>query len=116
MANPNVAALLWLGATTGISLELYNPGAIIPGVIGVICLVLALAVMQVIPVSELGLVLIALGALMIGAEMYVTSGALAIGCIISIILGAIYFIDVGQAPDMAVNLKLFKEKKSILCR
>ncbi|MCB0335116.1 MAG: nodulation protein NfeD [Bdellovibrionales bacterium] len=104
-ANPHVAAILWLGATTGISMELYNPGAILPGVVGVICLVLALLVGQIIPMSQGAVLLIALGALMIGAELYVTSGILGIGGLISMALGVLYLVDVQQAPGLSVSLE-----------
>lgn len=103
LANPNVLALLWLGATTGISIELYNPGAILPGVIGAICLVLALAMSQIIPVSQGAVALLVLGAAMISLELFVTSGVLGVGGIISIIIGALYLIDPALAPGIAVN-------------
>lgn len=106
-ANPNIAALLWLGATTGIGAELYHPGLIFPGVFGAICLILALAVSDVLPVTQTGILLIVLGGLLIGAELFVTSGILAIGGIISLILGLIYFIDVSKAPEMRLALEYF---------
>lgn len=103
LANPNVAALLWLGATTGLSLELYNPGAVLPGVVGVICLILALAVSQVIPFTQIGLILLAVGSILIGLEFFVPSGILGLGGVIAIVLGAIYLVDVAQAPGMQVS-------------
>lgn len=103
LANPNIAALLWLAATTGISIELYNPGAILPGVVGVICLLLALAVSQIIPISYSGILLIAVGTLLIGAEIYVPSGLLGIGGVIAIAFGLIYLVDIGQAPGLEVD-------------
>lgn len=103
LANPNIAALLWLGATTGLSLELYNPGAIFPGVVGIICLILALAVSQIIPISQGGVLLMIVGALLIGAEIYVGSGILGFGGLIAMVLGALYLVDVTQAPGMAVS-------------
>ncbi|RMG43542.1 MAG: nodulation protein NfeD, partial [Candidatus Dadabacteria bacterium] len=104
LANPNIAALLWLGATTGLSLELYHPGAIVPGVVGVICLILALAVSQIIPISMSGVLLMIVGSLLIGAEMYVTSGVLGLGGIIALVLGSIYLVDGSRAPDLAVAM------------
>lgn len=104
LANPTIAALLWLGATTGLSLELYNPGAILPGVVGIICLLLALAVSQVIPISQSGILLLITGVLLIGAELFVPSGLLGLGGVIAIVLGAIYLVDTGIAPDLAVDL------------
>jgi membrane-bound serine protease (ClpP class) len=106
LANPNVAALLWLGATTGFSIELYNPGLILPGVVGAVCLVLALAVSQVIPISEGAVALLVLGSLLIGLELFIPSGILGVGGVIAIVLGAIYLVDVSQAPGLSVSLPL----------
>ncbi len=103
LSNPAVAALLWLAATTGISIELYHPGGILPGVVGVICLVLALISSQVLPVSQGGVVLIILGALLIGAELYVTSGILAVGGIIAMLLGSLYLVDTSTMPGVSYN-------------
>lgn len=106
LANPSIAALLWLGATTGITMELYNPGTIFPGMVGAICLVLALLVSSVIPISHGGLVLLILGALLMALEVYVGSGILGVGGLIALTLGALYLIDVSQAPGMAVSLEV----------
>jgi membrane-bound serine protease (ClpP class) len=106
LANPSVLALLWLGATTGISIELYNPGAILPGVIGAICLVLALAVSQIIPVSQGALLLLVLGAAMIALELFVTSGILGIGGVVSLIIGALYLVDPLAAPGLEIDRTL----------
>lgn len=106
LADPNIVQLLWLAATTGLSIELYNPGAILPGVVGLICLILALASYQIIPINIGGVILLALGGLMIGAELFVTSGILGIGGIIAIVLGSIYLIDVAQVPGISVSLSL----------
>lgn len=114
LANPSVLALLWLGATTGISIELYNPGAILPGVIGAICLVLALAVSQVIPVSQGALLLLILGALMIALELFVTSGILGIGGVVSLVIGTLYLVDPVAAPGLAVDSKLLLGVASIV--
>jgi membrane-bound serine protease (ClpP class) len=106
LANPSVLALLWLGATTGISIELYNPGVILPGVIGAICLVLALAVSQIIPVSQGALLLLVLGALMIALELFVTSGVLGIGGVVSLVIGALYLVDPLAAPGLEIDRTL----------
>lgn len=102
-AHPNVAALLWLGATTGLSIELYSPGAIVPGVVGVICLILALAVSQIIPMNMGAIALLVVGAILIGAEMFFPSLILGIGGIVALALGALYLIDAGAAPGLAVD-------------
>lgn len=100
LANPNVAALLWLGATTGLSMELYYPGAILPGMVGIICLILALLVSQIIPISQAGVLLMVVGAILIGLEMFVSSGILGVGGVIAMAFGAIYLVDVSQAPGL----------------
>jgi len=104
LANPNVAALLWLGATTGLTLELYNPGAIVPGVVGIICLLLALGVSQVLPISSAGVMLIIVGALLIATEMYAASGVLGLGGVVAMVFGVIYLIDESLAPGLTVTL------------
>lgn len=107
IANPNIMALLWLGATTGIAAELYHPGLIFPGVFGAICLILALAMGDVIPITQGAIFLLAFGSLLIGAELFFPSGILAVGGIVSIILGLIYFVDVSKAPDISIALESF---------
>lgn len=105
-ADPSVVALLWLGATAGIGAELYHPGLIFPGVFGAICLILALMVTTVLPLSQGAILLIVLGGLLIGAELYVTSGILAIGGLVSIVLGLVTLVDVSRTPDLRVALEL----------
>lgn len=114
LSNPNIAALLWLGATTGLSLELYNPGAILPGVVGIICLVLALAVSQVIPMNHGAILLLVVGAGLIGAEFYVPSGLLGIGGILAMVLGALYLIDASAAPGLGVDPTLILPIASLI--
>lgn len=104
LANPAVAALLWLGATTGLTLELYNPGAILPGVVGVICLILALVVTQIIPLNQGGILLIVAGALLMGLELFVPSGILAVGGLIAMTLGVLYLVDSGAVPGLDVQM------------
>lgn len=106
LANPNVAALLWLGATTGITIELYNPGLILPGVVGIICLVLALAVKQLIPLSTGALLLVGVGACLLLLDLFVGSVAMAVGGLVAIALGLLYLVDVTQAPGVAVDPQL----------
>lgn len=105
LANPTIAAILWLMATTGISIELYSPGAILPGVVGVICLVLALLVSQVVPISYGGVMLLVLGVALMSLEFVIPSGIFAVGGLIAMVLGALYLVDVSQAPGMNVSLE-----------
>lgn len=114
LGHPNVAALLWLAATTGLSIELYNPGAVLPGVVGVIALVLALAVSQIIPLNEAALLLFVTGAGMIGLEFVFPSFVLGIGGIAAMIAGALYLVDSQAAPGLAVSLPIVIPTAAVL--
>lgn len=70
IANPNIAVILMSLATTGIIIEMWNPGSIFPGAVGVTCLVLGLYSLQVLPTEWLPLALMGVGALLIAAEAY----------------------------------------------
>jgi len=104
LAEPNILALLWFAATTGLAIELYHPGGIFPGVIGIVSLFIALGVSQVIPVSNAGVLLMIVGGLLIGAEIFITSGILGLGGVIAMIFGSIYLIDEAQAPGLDVSI------------
>ena len=94
ITNPNVAYLLMLIGIYGLLLEGYNPGAIVPGVVGAICLLLALFAFQVLSVNYAGLALIALGVLLIVAESFVPSfGALGLGGIVAFVIGSVMLLD-----------------------
>ena len=90
VANPNIAYLLMMIGGIGIMMELYHPGMIFPGVVGGICLLLALFALQVLPVNYVGILLIILSLILFILEVKVASfGVLAIGGIISLTLGSI---------------------------
>lgn len=90
VADPNVAYLLFLAGILGIFFELANPGAILPGVIGGIALILALFAFQSLPVSIAGVLLILLALVLFILEVKVMShGVLAIGGIVSLLLGSL---------------------------
>jgi membrane-bound serine protease (ClpP class) len=94
ITNPNVAYLLMLIGIYGLLLEGYNPGSIVPGVVGAICLLLALFAFQVLSVNYAGLALIALGVLLIVAESFVPSfGTLGLGGIVAFVFGSIMLLD-----------------------
>lgn len=107
LANPSVIALLWVGASAGLGVELYNPGLIVPGVVGALCLLAALSVSEVIPLTQMGITFLIAGGLLLALEMIIPSGALAIGGIIAIGLGAVTLIDVTQAPDLSIAYSVF---------
>lgn len=102
LANPAVLALLWVGASAGLGVEIYNPGLILPGVVGVLCLIAALLVSEVIPITMMGITFLVAGGLLLALELVVPSGALAIGGIVAIALGTVTLIDVTQAPDLTM--------------
>lgn len=94
LTNPNVAYLLMLGGIYGLLLEGYNPGAILPGVVGAICLLLALYAFQVLSVNYAGLGLILLGIALIVAEAFAPSfGSLGLGGIVAFVVGSIILLD-----------------------
>jgi membrane-bound serine protease (ClpP class) len=94
LTNPNVAYLLMLVGVYGLLLEGYNPGAVLPGVVGAICLLLALYAFQVLSVNYAGLGLIVLGIALIVAEAFAPSfGALGIGGVTAFVVGSIILMD-----------------------
>ncbi len=94
LTNPTVAYLLLMIGFYGIFFELYNPGAVVPGVMGGISLLLGLYGLSLISMNWLGLLLIILGILLFVLEIITpTFGALAVGGVISIALGSIFLID-----------------------
>lgn len=106
ITSPTIAYLLLLIGVYGLILEGYNPGAIVPGVVGAICLLMALYAFQMLPVNYAGLALIVLGIiLMIGEVMAPSFGALGIGGIIAMIIGSIILIDT-DVPGFAVSRPL----------
>lgn len=77
IANPNVAVILMSLATTGIIIEMWNPGSIFPGFVGLVCLALGLYSFQVLPFNWLPLALMGIGAIMIAIEAYTPTFGLA---------------------------------------
>ncbi len=95
VSDPNVAYLLMMAGIYGILFELYSPGAILPGVVGSVSLILALYAFQTIPISFAGLALILLGIVFFILELKIIShGLLGIAGIASIVVGSVMLIDV----------------------
>jgi len=106
ITNPNVAYLLMLIGIYGLLLEGYNPGAVLPGVVGAICLLLALFAFQVLSVNYAGLALIALGVVLIVAESFVPSfGALGLGGIVAFVIGSVMLLD-NEVPGFSIAWQL----------
>jgi membrane-bound serine protease (ClpP class) len=94
ITNPTVAYMLMLLGIYGLIFEGYNPGAILPGVVGAIALLLALFAFQILPVNYAGLALILLGVVLMIAEFLVPSfGSLGFGGVAAFVLGSLILID-----------------------
>ncbi len=106
LTNPSVAYLLVLVGLYGLLLEGYNPGTWIPGVVGIICLLLAAYALNLLPVNYAGLALMALGVGLIIAESFSPSfGVLGIGGVVAFVVGSIILFDTG-VPGFAVPMRL----------
>ena len=106
ITNPLVAYGLLIIGLYGLMFEGYNPGAILPGVIGAICLLLGLYALQVLSVNYAGLALVGLGIAMMIAEVFVPSfGALGIGGLAAFVIGSIILMD-SDAPGFRVSMGL----------
>lgn len=106
IAHPQIAYLLLMLGTLGLTVELWNPGAILPGVAGGICLLLAFFAFQVLPVSYAGVLLIVFGLVLLVLEVKVTSfGLLGVGGVLSLFFGSILLMD-SPLPELQVGLRL----------
>jgi membrane-bound serine protease (ClpP class) len=104
ITDPNVAYILMLLGIYGLIYELANPGFVLPGVVGAICLLLALYTFQILPINYAGLALIFLGIAFMVAEVFAPSfGALGIGGIVSFVVGSIILMD---EESMRISLPL----------
>jgi membrane-bound serine protease (ClpP class) len=103
VAHPQVAVLLFSLGTLGLTIELWNPGGIIPGIVGGLCLLLAFFAFQILPINYVGLLLILFGLFLLAAEMMTTTfGLLATGGIVSMVMGALMLID-SPAPELQLG-------------
>lgn len=106
LTSPTVAYLLMLIGIYGLLLEGYSPGAILPGVVGGISLLLAMYAFQLLPINYAGLALLALGVALIVAETLVPSvGILGIGGVIAFVTGSILLLD-SEVPGYRIPLGL----------
>ena len=102
ISDPNIAYILMMIGLTGLYFELAHPGAILPGVLGAISLILAFYAFHTLPVNYAGLMLIALAIILFILEVKITSyGLLSIGGVVSLLLGSMMMFD-----DIRVSLKV----------
>lgn len=98
LADPNVMAILMLVGMLGIAVEFYNPGAILPGAAGGLCLFLAFLAMRIIPVNVGAVLLVIAGVALLISEAYVTSHGIAgVAGAALVVLGMLFFVD-ASAP------------------
>ena len=103
VAHPQVAVLLFSLGTLGLTIELWNPGGILPGIVGGLCLLLAFFAFQILPINYVGLLLILFGLALLVAEMLTaTYGLLATGGLVAMVLGALMVVD-SPAPELQLG-------------
>ncbi len=103
LSDPNIAYILMMIGLAGLYFELSHPGAIFPGVIGAISLILAFFAFQTLPVNYAGILLIALAIILFVLEMKVTSyGLLSMGGVVSLFLGSLMLFE-GGATGMRLS-------------
>ena len=106
ITNPNVAYILMLIGVYGLILEFYNPGMLLPGITGLISLLLALYAFQVLPVNYAGLALFLLGiGLMVAEALAPSFGVLGIGGVIAFVIGSVMLLET-DVPGFGVSWPL----------
>lgn len=93
LANPSLAYLLFVVGGLGLAIELSHPGMIVPGVVGVICLILAMMAFSALPIQTGAIVLSLIGIGLIVAELFVASGLLGAAGVALLILGGVLLVD-----------------------
>jgi len=107
ISDPNIAYLMMMLGFFGILFELFNPGAILPGITGVIALILAFYAMHTLPINYAGLALIIFGVILLLLEIKIVShGMLAVGGIVSLLLGSMMLIKASSPLELAGISKL----------
>jgi membrane-bound serine protease (ClpP class) len=106
ITDPNIAYMLMLVGIYGLLIEFYNPGIGLPGVLGAVCLLLALYAFQVLPISYAGLGLILLGIGLMTAEAFAPSfGILGLGGIAAFVIGSVMLMDT-ELPGYQIALPM----------
>ena len=105
IANPNLAMLLGMAGLLGLYLEFSNPGSLIPGILGALCLLMAAFALQILPVNIVGLILLAGGVCLLVAEVLTPSfGIMGIGGIVAVVLGGLMLFEEQEIPTPALQV------------
>ena len=105
LSNPNLFYLLFIAGILGIGFELTHPGAIVPGVVGAIALILALIATSVLPVSFGAMLLIVAALGFMIAEMFIPSfGILGIGGFVAFVIGSFLLVDPGNEQGLRISV------------
>jgi membrane-bound serine protease (ClpP class) len=103
ITNPNIAFILMLVGIYGLIFEFMNPGTVLSGIVGAICLAIGLFALNLLPVNYAGIALIALGVALWVAEAFTPSfGALGIGGVVAFAIGAIFLFE-GDVPGFTLS-------------
>ena len=103
IAHPQIAVLLFSLGSLGLTIELWNPGAAVPGIVGAVCLLLAFFAFQILPINYVGLLLILFGMVLLVIEMFTpTYGLLAVSGLVSMVFGAVMLFD-SPAPELQLG-------------
>jgi membrane-bound serine protease (ClpP class) len=104
ISDPNIAYILMMMGMLGMFFELSNPGSVLPGVIGGICLILAFFAFQSLPINWAGLLLILFGLVLLVADVKVAShGVLTVGGVIAMLLGSMMLYDAPESGGLRVS-------------
>jgi membrane-bound serine protease (ClpP class) len=99
LIDPNILTLLFLAGLAGIGYEIFHPGVVLPGALGLVALITALFGFSVLPVSWAGVILLLAGVALLVVDLYVTShGALTVAGLVSLAVGAIMLFQNAPPP------------------
>ncbi len=104
LASPDVAFILLLAGLLGLYIEVNQPGVVLPGIAGIVCLVLAGIAFQILPFSWVGLMMLLLGIGLIAAELIVSAyGVLLVAGLLCMLLGGTMVFDLPEVSDLSVS-------------